>query len=67
MSVAMETLRSQSKSLEALSFKEPSKEAFIDKEAFIEAVKEELEAQIRQRVRVSKIGRMNNERFGLSA
>ena len=57
MSVAMETLRSQSKSLEALSFKE----------GFIEAVKEKLEAQIGQRVRVSKTGRMNNERFGLSA
>jgi hypothetical protein len=61
MSVAMETLRSQSKSLKALSFKEASKEAFI------EAVKEKLEAQIGQRVRVSKTGRMNNERFGLSA
>mgnify|MGYP000255750190 CR=1 FL=1 len=35
MSVATETLRSQSKSLEALSFKE----------AFIEALKEKLEAQ----------------------
>ena len=57
MSVGTETLRSQSKSLEALSFKE----------AFIEAVKEKLEAQIGQRVRVSKTGRMNNERFGLSA
>ena len=39
MSVAMEILRSQSKSLEALSFKEALKEAFI------EAVKEKLEAQ----------------------
>ena len=57
MSVAMETLRSQSKSLEALSFKE----------VFIEALKETLEAQIGQRVRASKTGRMNNERFGLSA
>ena len=49
MSLATETLRSQSKSLEALSFKEASKEAFI--EAFIEAVKEKLEARIGQRVR----------------
>jgi hypothetical protein len=31
MSVAMETLRSQSKSLEALSFKEAFKEAFKEK------------------------------------
>jgi hypothetical protein len=46
--VATKILRSQSKSLEAPSFKEALKEAFI------EAVKEELEAQIRQRVRVSK-------------
>ena len=48
MSVATETLRLQAKSLEALSFKEPSKEAFI------EAVKEKLEARRGQRVRVSK-------------
>ena len=48
MSVAMETLRSQSKSLEALSFEEGSKEAFI------EALTEKLEARIGQRVRVSK-------------
>ena len=61
MSVAMETLRSQSKSLEALSFKEASKEAFI------EAVKAKLEARIGRRVRVKKNGRMNNERSGLSA
>ena len=61
MSVAMETLRSQSKSLEALFFKE----AF--KEPFKEAVKEKLEARIGRRVQVKKTGRMNNERSGLSA
>ena len=64
MSLATETLRSQSKSLEALSFKEASKEA--SKEAFIEAVKEKLEAQKYKGCGFQTTGGMNNERFGVS-
>lgn len=61
MSVATKILRSQSKSLEAPSFKEALKEAFI------EAVKEKLEAQKYKGCGFQITGRMSNERFGVSA